>query len=152
MFINDLFNDKDKPLNEVSNELLGRYKKAAGADATAADKRGDTEQGNKRFRGIVKATVKQGDNDAKRHKQQGVAEAQPAPTTTQPALTPAQTQANKLDAAGNQISQAKQDIEAGNNFKGAFNAVRGVNQALDAGGATLGDKASLAWTGAKAVI
>jgi hypothetical protein len=65
--------------------------------------------------------------------------------------TPTQAQANKLDAAGNQISQAKQDIEAGNNFKGAFNAARGVNQALDAGGATLGDKASLAWTGAKAV-
>ena len=64
---------------------------------------------------------------------------------------PTQAQANKLDAAGNQISQAKQDIEAGNNFKGAFNAARGVNQALDAGGATLGDKASLAWTGAKAV-
>ena len=65
--------------------------------------------------------------------------------------TPPQAQANKLDAAGNQISQAKQDIEAGNNVKGAFNAARGINQALDAGGATLGDKASLAWTGAKAV-
>ena len=64
--------------------------------------------------------------------------------------TPPQAQANKLDAAGNQISQAKQDIEAGNNVKGAFNAARGINQALDAGGATLGDKASLAWTGLKA--
>ena len=74
MFINDLFNDKNKTLNEVSNELLGRYKKAAGADASAADKRGDTEQGNKRFKGIVKATIKQGDNDATRHKQQGMAE------------------------------------------------------------------------------
>jgi HAMP domain-containing protein len=74
MFINDIFNDKNKALNEVSNELLGRYKKAAGADATAADKRGDVEQGNKRFKGIVKATVKQGDNDAKKHKAQGVAE------------------------------------------------------------------------------
>ena len=64
--------------------------------------------------------------------------------------TPTQAQANKLDVAGNQISQAKQDIEAGNNVKGAFNAARGINQALDAGGATLGDKASLAWTGLKA--
>jgi hypothetical protein len=77
MFINDLFNDKDKSLNEVSNELLGRYKKAAGADASAADKRGDIERGNKRFRGIVKATVKQGENDVKRHKEQGVEEAGP---------------------------------------------------------------------------
>lgn len=74
MFINDLFNDKNKTLNEVSNELLGRYKKAAGADASAADKRGDVEQGNKRFKGIVRATIKQGDNDAKKHKAQGVAE------------------------------------------------------------------------------
>ena len=74
MFINDLFNDKNKTLNEVSNELLGRYKKAAGADASAADKRGDIERGNKRFRGIVKATVKQGENDVKRHKAQSVAE------------------------------------------------------------------------------
>ena len=74
MFINDLFNDKNKTLNEVSNELLGRYKKAAGADASAADKRGDVEQGNKRFKGIVRATIKQGDNDAKRHKTQGMAE------------------------------------------------------------------------------
>ena len=74
MFINDLFNDKNKTLNEVSNELLGRYKKAAGADASAADKAGDIERGNKRFKGIVKATVKQGENDVKKHKTQGVAE------------------------------------------------------------------------------
>jgi hypothetical protein len=54
-------------VNELSNDKLASYKKAAGADATAADKRGDFEHGNKRFRGIVKATVKQGDNDAKKH-------------------------------------------------------------------------------------
>ena len=68
MFINDLFNDKNKTLNEVSNELLGRYKKAAGADATAADKRGDVEQGNKRFKGIVSATKKQLAHDVSKHK------------------------------------------------------------------------------------
>ena len=217
MFINDIFGDNNKKLDEVSNELLGRYKKAAGADASAADKRGDVEQGNKRFKGIVKATIKQGDNDAKRHKTQGMAEgsmiddlldvpgkvvrkaqdaargmppgtvpdsqddlvntatkfgkqvidtatdaARGMPTGTVPkpqkdkdvkeqtGNAPTQAQVNKLDAAGNQISQAKQDIEAGNNVKGAFNAARGINQALDAGGATLGDKASLAWTGLKA--
>ena len=74
MFINDLFNDKNKTLNEVSNELLGRYKKAAGADASAADKRGDVEQGNKRFKGIVNATKKELDNDVKRHKKSPVKE------------------------------------------------------------------------------
>jgi hypothetical protein len=55
------------PVNELSTEKLAQYKKAAGADATAADKAGDFERGNKRFKGIVKATIKQGDNDAKKH-------------------------------------------------------------------------------------
>ena len=35
MFINDIFNDKNKALNEVSNELLGRYKKDKGVDEQA---------------------------------------------------------------------------------------------------------------------
>ena len=67
-----LFNTLVRPLVELSNEKLGQYKKAAGADASAADKAGNYERGDKRFKGIVKATVKQGDNDAK--KQQGTAE------------------------------------------------------------------------------
>ena len=64
-------------VNELSNEKLGQYKKAAGADATAADKRGDFERGNKRFRGITTATKKQFANDIKKHydsREQGVAE------------------------------------------------------------------------------
>jgi hypothetical protein len=55
-------------VNELSTDKLAQYKKAAGADASAADKRGDIERGNKRFKGIVKATIKQGNNDAKKHK------------------------------------------------------------------------------------
>jgi len=55
-------------LAELSTELLGRYKTAAGADARAADKQGDYATGNKRFSGIVKATKKQFDNDAKKRK------------------------------------------------------------------------------------
>jgi hypothetical protein len=58
-------------ISELSTDLLGRYKKAAGADASAADKAGDFGRGNKRFKGIVKATIKQGDNDSKKHKEQG---------------------------------------------------------------------------------
>ena len=54
-------------LNELSTDKLARYKTAAGADASAADKRGDYARGNKRFKGIVKATIKQGNNDAKKH-------------------------------------------------------------------------------------
>jgi hypothetical protein len=56
-------------INELSSELLGRYKKAAGADARRADAEGDYDRGNKRFSGIVKATKKQFAND-----EQGVAE------------------------------------------------------------------------------
>ena len=52
-------------INELSSELLGRYKKAAGADARRADAEGDYDRGNKRFSGIVKATKKQFANDEK---------------------------------------------------------------------------------------
>ena len=55
-------------LNELSSELLGRYKKGASASATAADKAGDYAKGNKRFSGIVKATKKQFSNDSKDNK------------------------------------------------------------------------------------
>jgi Ca2+-binding EF-hand superfamily protein len=50
----------------LSTDKLADYKKKAGADATAADKAGDTKKGNKRFSGIMKATRKQFDNDAKK--------------------------------------------------------------------------------------
>ena len=50
-------------LDEISSEVLANYKKAAGKDASKADKEGDINRGNKRFRGIVKATKKQFDND-----------------------------------------------------------------------------------------
>lgn len=52
-------------VNELSNDTLASYKKKAGADASAADKEGDYERANKRFSGIVKATKKEFDNDAK---------------------------------------------------------------------------------------
>ena len=55
-------------IQELSTDLLGRYKKAASDDATAADKAGDYDKGHKRFKGIVKATNKQFDNDAKERK------------------------------------------------------------------------------------
>ena len=54
--------------NELSNEKLAQYKKAAGDQATAADKAGDYDKGHKRFKGIVKATNKQFDNDTKKNK------------------------------------------------------------------------------------
>jgi hypothetical protein len=48
-----------QPIDELSTELLGKYKKAAGADASKADAEGNYKRGDKRFSGIVKATKKQ---------------------------------------------------------------------------------------------
>ncbi len=55
-------------LFELSNDKLAQYKKAAGDDASKADKEGDFKRGDKRFSGIVKATKKQFDNDSKQNK------------------------------------------------------------------------------------
>ena len=63
---------EDQQVKELSNEKLGQYKKAAGADASAADRAGDTKKGNKRFKGIVKATNKQFANDAKKNVKEGL--------------------------------------------------------------------------------
>ena len=60
--------DLKTSLQELSNDMLGRYKKAAGADASKADKEGNVKRGDKRFSGIVKATNKQFANDAKKTK------------------------------------------------------------------------------------
>jgi hypothetical protein len=46
-------------IDELSNELLGRYKDKAADDAMKADKAGDFKRGDKRFSGVVKATNKQ---------------------------------------------------------------------------------------------
>jgi len=55
--------NNENRIDELSNDMLGRYKTAAGADASKADKVGDYNKGNKRFSGIMKATKKQMAND-----------------------------------------------------------------------------------------
>ena len=62
----------ESALSELSTEKLAQYKKAAGADAKKADADGNYSQGDKRFKGINRATNKQFDNDLKKR---GVAEA-----------------------------------------------------------------------------
>jgi hypothetical protein len=62
--------EESQELDELSTELLGRYKKAASVSATAADARKDFKTGNKRFSGIMKATNKQFDNDMKKLKKE----------------------------------------------------------------------------------
>jgi len=62
-------------LSELSTDTLGKYKKAAYADAKKADAEGDYARGDKRFKGINKATIKQFDNDLKKHNQSPIKEA-----------------------------------------------------------------------------
>jgi hypothetical protein len=56
----------ETPINELSTNKLAQYKTAAAKDAKQADQAGDVKRGDKRFGGIVKATKKQFDNDAKK--------------------------------------------------------------------------------------
>jgi hypothetical protein len=56
-------------INELSTDLLARYKTASAASAKAADASGNYAKGDKRFKGINKATTKQFDNDLKKHDQ-----------------------------------------------------------------------------------
>ena len=47
-----------EPLNELSNELLGKYKQAAEKKAREADKAENFDYADKRFDGILKAHSK----------------------------------------------------------------------------------------------
>jgi hypothetical protein len=54
------------PVTELSTNQLARYKTAAAKDAKRADQAGDFKRGDKRLSGMVQATKKQFDNDAKK--------------------------------------------------------------------------------------
>jgi hypothetical protein len=56
-------------LSELTSNLLARYKAGAHASAKAADAAGNYKKGDRRFKGILKATTKQFDNDLKKHNQ-----------------------------------------------------------------------------------
>lgn len=62
----DKMKEETEQIDELSNDTLASYKKKAGESASAADKKSDMETGNKRFKGIMKATFKQFANDAKK--------------------------------------------------------------------------------------
>jgi hypothetical protein len=82
-------------INELSPQTLASYKKKAGADATASDKAGDFKRGDKRMSGIMKATRKEFDNDAK-----GVAEARTNPEQN----VKAESGMKELEAVANTIA------------------------------------------------
>jgi hypothetical protein len=53
-------------VDELSSDLLGRYKTGASKQSSELDKTGNIKKADSRFRGIVKATKKQFDNDLKK--------------------------------------------------------------------------------------
>jgi len=56
----------EESIDELSNDLLGRYKTGASKQASELDKAGNIKKADSRFSGIVKATKKQFDNDLKK--------------------------------------------------------------------------------------
>ena len=59
-------NEETEQIDEISTETLDSYKKKAGLHASQLDKEGgkeNTEKANKRFSGIIKATLKQFDKN-----------------------------------------------------------------------------------------
>lgn len=60
----------EESIQELSNELLARYKKKASEVASTADKAGDFKKGDKRYSGIIKATNKQFANDMKKYRKE----------------------------------------------------------------------------------
>jgi hypothetical protein len=66
---NEVVEVPDLQLSELTTNLLARYKTAAHASAKSADAAGNYKKGDRRFKGILKATTKQFDNDLKKHNQ-----------------------------------------------------------------------------------
>ena len=64
-------------IDELSNELLGRYKKKSAAASSAAAKAGDHDKSHKRYKGVNTATSLQFRNDAKKHEEIEVDEQKP---------------------------------------------------------------------------
>ena len=63
---NELRKEEVEQVDELSSDLLGRYKTGASKQASELDKAGNIKKADSRFRGIVKATKKQFDNDLKK--------------------------------------------------------------------------------------
>ena len=106
----------DKKINELSTDKLADYKKKAGDSASAADKAGDTKKGNKRFSGIMKATRKQFDNDAKNEEVSNVDEASAEPITDR-----------DIKMA---IGVIRDKRYAGGNMSGAYNTIEKIKKGL----------------------
>ena len=101
------FNDddlKETLINELSPETYAKYKKTASADASAADEAGNFKRGDKRFRGINRATRLQFKQDAKK-----VEEEQAPMFTPEEKMTVSQVK-SELDDAYKAIMSSLQDM------------------------------------------
>jgi hypothetical protein len=65
----ELRGEENVGIDELSNELLGKYKKKSAAASSAAAKAGDHDKSHKRYKGINTATTLQFRNDAKKHEE-----------------------------------------------------------------------------------
>ena len=100
---------KNKQIQELSNSLLSRYKKNAGASASAADASGNLQKGNKRFSGIMKATRKQFSNDAKKSVAEGFSKLTPQQKAHEYNLDSAQREMDRRHNQGEDMTGAKID-------------------------------------------
>ena len=100
---------KNKQIQELSNNLLSRYKKNAGASASAADASGNLQKGNKRFSGIMKATRKQFSNDAKKSVAEGFSKLTPQQKAHEYNLDSAQREMDRRHNQGEDMTGAKID-------------------------------------------
>lgn len=91
--------NEEVQIDELSTDLLARYKTASAASAKAADVSGNYAKGDKRFKGINKATTKQFDNDLKKHSQMKEGTMQPNGTDQIETSTSAPTASTAKDTS-----------------------------------------------------
>jgi len=101
--------EAEEQVQELSNTLLSRYKKNAGASASAADASGNLQKGNKRFSGIMKATKKQFSNDAKKSVAEGFSKLTPQQKAHEYNLDSAQREMDRRHHQGEDMTGAKID-------------------------------------------
>jgi hypothetical protein len=145
--INEKQGVAEQQLDELSPQTLANYKKKAGADATAADKRGDYKRGNKRMSGIVKATKKEFANDAKGVNEGYIAEGK--------ILLEARVTHKLWESAGQKIAEAQLTADQINQIFGYVEKIQsagGGNRTLIGKGKDAASAVNQAWEDLKTKV
>jgi hypothetical protein len=134
-------------LDELSPQTLANYKKKAGADATAADKRGDYKRGDKRMSGIMSATKKEFANDAKGVNEGYIAEGK--------ILLEARVTRKLWESAGQKIAEAQLTADQINQIFGYVEKIQsagGGNRTLIGKGKDAASAVNKAWEDLKTKV